>query len=521
METLSFALRPTSPQSTLLSAYNLWASADMEACRRELTHAEAWASGPERRSIAFLRARTYLRSQRPDLAIATLDSVGDGDGDVDARCTAASARGLSLIGIGRTDAGMRLLHSATAESEGDGVQPVIRGQTLHDAARGFLACGKYREADDLSVRACQPPHNGVIAAQASATRGLLRIGRSRSAEAIPYYREASRRFRACSGSDGEYEASVILTLSICLLHVLDHDGVPEYFSGMLPHVKGVSFDTYRVGVNRLDALRAAIHGDEERATEYAAAALATDAGPYWQTLALVTQAEIAEAFGHKHHARAFLNVAFARATSLDWNEAPSESRFCLLYCAALFASHDPHRASILLTLFTRIRTGMSIYYFGGKLPIQRALESAVRGAIALQLGDESGRCDLRAAYEIYEDAGYHWRAAGVQLVLGSGTSLEAKRSYADARAAIVERFPRSFLARKLHDYCPPFATGGVALTPALMAIVRALCSGKTIRQVAEERSTSLGTVYNQLKEIYRRTDLHSIGSVVAKYGKVI
>jgi DNA-binding NarL/FixJ family response regulator len=521
METLSFALRPTSPRSTLLSAYNHWVHADMDACRRELTHAEAWAWGPERRSIAFLRARTYLRSDRPDLAIATLASIGDGDEDVGAKCTAASIRGTSLVGIGRTDEGMRLLHSAAADCEGDGVHPVIRALTLHDAARALLACGEFREADELCVRACEPPHNGVVVAQVVSTRGFVRIGRNRSAEAIPYYREASSLFRACGDGDSLFEASSILTLSICVLEVLDHDGVPEYFSDTLSLVKGVSLDEYRVLVNHIDALRAAIHGDEARATEYAAAALAIDAGPYWQTAALLTQAAVAEAFGHKHYARAFLNACFSRATSLDWNESPGESRYCLLYCAALLASYDPHRASILLALFTRVRMAMPIFHFDGKHPVHRALEQLVRGTIALQLGDRSSRAHLRSAYETYEDAGYLWRAAGVQLLLGSGTSREAKRCYEAARAVIVERFPRSFLARKLHDYSLPFATSGVALTPALMAIVRALCDGKTIRQIAEERSTSLGTVYNQLKEIYRRTDLHSIGSVVAKYGKVI
>jgi DNA-binding NarL/FixJ family response regulator len=54
-----------------------------------------------------------------------------------------------------------------------------------------------------------------------------------------------------------------------------------------------------------------------------------------------------------------------------------------------------------------------------------------------------------------------------------------------------------------------------------MEIVRALCAGRRPRDIAKDRSTAVGTVRNQLKEIYRRTDLHSIQAVLSAFCPVI
>ncbi len=84
---------------------------------------------------------------------------------------------------------------------------------------------------------------------------------------------------------------------------------------------------------------------------------------------------------------------------------------------------------------------------------------------------------------------------------------------------MLERFPRSYLARELHDH--GFQRPGSApqsLTPTHVAIIRALCAGKSKRQIAEERQTALGTVRNQVKQILQRTDLHSVDELRRRYG---
>ncbi len=71
----------------------------------------------------------------------------------------------------------------------------------------------------------------------------------------------------------------------------------------------------------------------------------------------------------------------------------------------------------------------------------------------------------------------------------------------------------------MRDYAPPLAIpASEKLTPAHVAIVRALCAGKSPGMIAAERGTSPETVRNQLKQIYRRTGLHSATEVKRKFG---
>jgi DNA-binding CsgD family transcriptional regulator len=75
-----------------------------------------------------------------------------------------------------------------------------------------------------------------------------------------------------------------------------------------------------------------------------------------------------------------------------------------------------------------------------------------------------------------------------------------------------------YLARELHDHvCRTTVPAPEPLTRTHGAIIRALCAGKSKRQIAEERRTVLGTVRNQVKQILQRTDLHSVDEVRRRY----
>jgi DNA-binding CsgD family transcriptional regulator len=340
------------------------------------------------------------------------------------------------------------------------------------------------------------------------------------AEALCLFREAWSEYRTCADRDAAFEASIVHAVAMYDLQLLQCDRPPEYFTDSLPQVRGSSLDTYRLLVSRVDAMRAALHGDVDGAIHFAATTVSTDVSSHWRTLVLVTQAAVAQAFGDNRLARAYCDVAFDHATSLDWNEGPGESRFALLYLAECLAAHDPKRASALLATFSRISTNVEARFFGGNHLVHQATENVARGTVALELGSPSGRTQCISALEIYQQLGFPWRAAAVQLLLGRGSSPQEKQAYGTARTFIVDCFPQSYLARQLHDYAVPYTAGASpALTQAHLRIVRALCAGASPRSIADERGISVGTVYNHLKEIYRRTDLHSIGAVVARYGR--
>jgi DNA-binding CsgD family transcriptional regulator len=138
-----------------------------------------------------------------------------------------------------------------------------------------------------------------------------------------------------------------------------------------------------------------------------------------------------------------------------------------------------------------------------------------RGVFAISTLGKYGEDYLLEAADLYDTLGFAWRAAESRLALRHGKRSSARTAYAKGRTFLVERFPRSHLLRELADYVPPIVIDGpFSLTPAQIAIVRALCSGRTTRDIALERGTSLGTIYNQLKDIYRRTDLHSIRDLI-------
>ena len=203
----------------------------------------------------------------------------------------------------------------------------------------------------------------------------------------------------------------------------------------------------------------------------------------------------------------------------DWSASPAESRLALLYGADRLAPADVNRARTLLAAYKRIGTTIPPRYQSGSQPIHQAIEAHVRGVVAAEQPDRAMRSHLRFAHETFSQMGYQWRAAASQLVLGRDDSVEGRRAYREARAFLIERFPRSFLARSLPDYTPPlFIPSSEPLTPAQVTIVQALCAGKSPRRIAEERGTSLGTVRNQIKHIYQRIDVHSVEDLRRRYG---
>jgi DNA-binding CsgD family transcriptional regulator len=516
IRSLAVSLVSSSPGSALSAAYSFWANGDFGECLEELDSLDATLTRADATEAALLRARVYLRLEQPDSTIAALTGADSGE-DVDVNCCVRSLRGLALVSAGRSDDGMQMLRSAAEEAMVFGAIPSIRLEALYHIGFGHWLLRQFDHAASCAMKACDP-RGDVISARAIALRAWSRVAQIRFDEALTLFRDARRAYRSSVGRDAAFDASLAHAEAMYALQLLDRDDEPNYYSDTLPAPLGRSLETYRLLVARIDAWRAALHGDAERAIEFAAVAGSANVSMHWRIYGLVTQAAIARAFGHDRFGRAYSRVALASAAALDWDQAPGESRFALLYLAEELASYDPPEAFTVLSRFARISRTMEPRFLGGEHPFRHAAESFSRGVVALALEEPNAFCHLTTAYETYEMLGFRWRAAETQALLGQTTPHSETAAYRAAEAFIVDRFPHAYFAQELHG-CGPWLSikGSVPLTPAHVAIIRFLSRGMTPREIAADRGTSLGTVYNQLKEIYRRTDLHSIQAVVAKY----
>ncbi len=511
---------PSSPRSPLLAAYNLWSHADFTACLTELERLRTMLSGIDVAEAALLRARALLRLDRAADAVDALDVEPSLLADDDVRCSIEALRGFALVSAGRSDEGMRSLHDALAYANAHPVDVSVRLEAVYHLAFACWLTGDYVRAEVEASRALEPGVDGIVS-RATALRGWIHVGRSQYAQALPFFREARRAFTSVS-RDAAFEASVVHALATYEWQLLEHDGEPHYYAEELPRVHGLSLDTYRLLVGVADAWRAALAGDEYRAVAFAAQTEANDVPPHWRVFGLATRAGIARSFGHEQFARATADVGFTIATGTDWTDLPGESRMALLYGAERLAGHDVNRAQALLGAYARIATEVDPRYARGAHAFHRATEHHARGIVALAASDSSSALShLLDAHRLFTAVGFHWRAAASQLALARENTAAARRAYRDARRFVLDRFPRSYLARELHDHALPTPVPAPEpLTPTHIAIIRALCAGKSKRQIAEERRTALGTVRNQVKQILQRTDLHSVDELRRRYGGI-
>jgi DNA-binding CsgD family transcriptional regulator/tetratricopeptide (TPR) repeat protein len=521
MRMLPVALAPSSPRSSLLAAYNQWSNANFSGCLEELDHVASSIDGAELLEARLLRARVYARVDRPLDALQQLniDDAALRD-DFDAQCSLISLRGHALSLAGRHEEAIANLQIAVEDSRKNATHPSVQLEALYMLAFAHWLAEEYDVADDIAARAIES-NGDIIAARAIALRGWIAVGRAQYERALGLFRDAWGSYASASARDAGFAASTIHALAMYDLKLIQHGDNPLYYSDHVPAASASTLDAFRLLVHEIDAWRAATAGDEYRAIESSIKMDSLDVSPHWRVYGAATRAMIADAVDQSRFSRAFANAGFSDAQNLDWNESPAESRTGLLYLAEGLAPHDVVRAQTIVKVYSRIQTAVLPRFFRGKSVLQRAIESFSRGVVAKSAADPSAaRQHLRTAHQGYSEMGFLRNATAAQLLLGEERTAEGRRHYRAARAIIVERFPRSYLARRLKDFMPCPVTGtAIVLTPAQRYIVGALCAGRTPSEIARGRGTSLGTVYNQIKEIYRRTDLHSIQAVVTRFGR--
>lgn len=517
LPSLPTAHSPSYQRTPLLAAFHLWSNADFAGCLAEIGSITPQLGRHERFEARALRARCYLRLDRPGDALDVLGFESDSPADPDGSCTYASLRGLAMLSTGRHRLGLDMLCTAVSQTEERGVSEAVRWESSYNLAFGHWTRGNYDEAEAIAT-AIASTATDTIAARSVALRGWIRIARAQFREALDFFRRSLRIYGASSIRDAAFHASVVHALAVHELLVLDH-AEPFQYAPMLPRVQGASLDTYRLLVGCVDAIRFALAGDEAAAIESAVSTEILDVDARWRVWGIALRARLASSFGHEHFGRAAARAAATLAAELDWNSAPADSRLGLLDVAEVLSRYDRERARALLMVYDRIQTELGTRYRRSASPVVRARELHAKGVVALAQGNAEGTGMLLEAAELYSLLEFHWRAAESRLALHAGENSVALDAKAMGRAFVEQRFPQSHLAREAPNFAPRIVIDpSMNLTPAQVEIARHLCAGRSAREIAVLRGTSLGTVYNQLKDLYRRTELRSIGDIKRVFG---
>jgi DNA-binding CsgD family transcriptional regulator/tetratricopeptide (TPR) repeat protein len=496
----------------------MWSTADFGACLTEIAAIAPRLGRDERAEARALQARCYLRLDRPGDALDALGSE-ESRSEIDDRCTYASLRGLAILSTGRHGLGVQMLTDAVGLAEEHSASDSIRSEALYNLAFGLWMRGEYEAAEGVAVRAGRAATD-IVAARGVALRGWIRIARAEFASALAFFQRALQMYASCALRDAAFHSSVVHAIATYDLLLLDRPE-PLAYVPMLPRVPTTSLDTYGLLVGCVDAIRFALAGDEARAIESAVSTETLDVAAHWRVFGIALRARVAIGFGYDHYARSSAHAAGKLAVALDWDIAPAESRLALLDVAEVLSQYDVDRARALLTMYGRINTQLSPRYVGTVTPIVRSRELHAKGIVSLACGNASGEHMLLEAAALYESLGFHWRAAESRLGLRRSSPVMAiSASVVASRAFVQERFPGSHLAREFPDFVPEIELDASRpLTPAQAEIVRQLCAGRSPRQIATMRGTSLGTVYNQLKAIYHRTELRSITDIVRTFSR--
>jgi DNA-binding CsgD family transcriptional regulator len=515
MQSVPLGIAASSARSPLLGAYTLWCSAEFGACITEIQRLEGKLRGESISEAALLAARAYLRLDRPDDALRKLSRVRD-VADVDVGCAVEALRGLALVFSGKNDPGMESIRRAIKRCERQNARFAVRMEVNFHKAFGHWLLGEFDEAE-TSARLVATAGVDILSARSVALIGWVAAGRLDYKRSLTLFREAWDMCRSCAGRDAHFEASLVHAIATYDSQLLACGTNPRYYGPDLP-AASKAIDTFRLLVGSVDSWRAVLAGDDARALERAASTEATDVADHWRVFGMASRSGVLQSLGYANVSTALSSAAFVAAMSLDWSASPGESRFGLLHLAERLASCDLERAKTCIAAFSRIPESRELRYFGCRHPLHDALENYSRGVVAATAGEESAGEMLERAAQLFDGLGFRWRAAGARLLLGRFSPRHTGHEYAAALSFIRRFFPRSHLARELDGFVQCVTTEtGARLSPAQGAIVRALCAGRSPRDIAKDRGTSVGTVRNQLKEIYRRTGLRSIQVIVSTF----
>lgn len=189
------------------------------------------------------------------------------------------------------------------------------------------------------------------------------------------------------------------------------------------------------------------------------------------------------------------------AHDVPWDATVGEERQVLVLLAVLHAPLDAVRAQRYAAMYSRIGTEsanprIAIY---GYRPVLGHAKYA-QGRIDQTLGRrEAAERSLREAYEIFDEASWHYRAATAAAALAEVTGEER---WATASVAHASRYPDSPLATLANDAVAREDAMPPSLSPLQRQIARALWAGAQSAELSRRFSRSIYTIERQIADVF-------------------
>ena len=234
----------------------------------------------------------------------------------------------------------------------------------------------------------------------------------------------------------------------------------------------------------------------------------------WSILALLDRARLASWAGEPASATASLYHALDLEPAVQWDRTGDEERSTLLVAADMCAEVDALRAHALLEHFKELAGGFGPLLGAGRDRRLAAYPHFVAGAVQHALGQNAAATEsYRAAYVVFSEVGYRWRAA---ICANRLFALTGERSWLSLGVEHVRDYPDSWIARELANSGADLDDAVRRLTPREREVLQALLAGLRITHIAGRLHISPHTAKHHATAIYRAFGVESQSELMAE-----
>jgi DNA-binding CsgD family transcriptional regulator len=236
--------------------------------------------------------------------------------------------------------------------------------------------------------------------------------------------------------------------------------------------------------------------------------------PAWRVLALLDRAQLARWAGEPASSSASLFAALSLESTVAWERTDDEERNALLIAAEVCAEVDALRAHGLLERFEELVGGFAPRMIARGDRRLLAHRRQVAGAVQHALGNDRAAVEsCRAAYVIFAEVGYRWRAAMCAARLHALTN---ERSWLSLGADLIQDYPRGSIARELAVAGADVDEAVRRLTPREREVLRGLLDGLRVARIAGRLNISPHTAKHYATAVYRAFGVDSQSELMAE-----
>lgn len=475
---------------------NEWFAGNFELCLTLCDSVTERAPGALAQ-VELLRARALLRLNRAAEALQVLDAFAwPESGDVTA--TARMLTGAALIRSNEVSRGLALL-DALQESTAD-AHTSVRSEIALNRALGHF-CRHDVDAADRALDAVSTDSD-IIYARALEYRGWVACRRAKFSLASSYFQEALAFLDTCKHYDRYLEANcahVLASLAIELLDLPTWSVVAERRAKIDWSAEDIK--RHRFWITLCAATYAyEIDGADLVAISEARTAEALAPTPAARVEALCRRAATAGRAAERLSQRDHTDEAYELFASLNPAQFEEYDKLVPLVLAKeLSIAGRVEQAQRVFQLYREHRGTSALLAVTGN-PFRYAFERFIEGFVAESAEDRaSARRSYVEAFTKFRAIDYKRRAVHSALRLGALLNEAELFEYAETTTRHLP--PQGWLRQQVENLPTDIILRGLSM--ARRDVLRLLCQGLTIDEIAQRRERSPKTVANTVTEVYR------------------